>query len=145
MHVFCLDRGHTRDWQRMEKWIERKNKESLRVKAAAATAQRQCDEVRCRRRRRRLAFPLPRLPSSCPSPSPHPPTPPHRDPPGQLFSTLSHPAFLQAWSGRSILELLLALRGAAGPVPLALGARWHRHGVPFRASRALVAGNTNTF
>jgi hypothetical protein len=82
MHVFCLDRGHTRDWQRMEKWIERKNKESLRVKAAAATAQRQCDEVRCRRRR--LAFPLLRLPSSCPPPT------------GPPFSTPSHITFLQA-------------------------------------------------
>ena len=84
MHVCCLDRGHTRDRQRrMEpQRIERKNKE--RMKAAAATAQRQCDEVRCRRRR--LAFPLPRLPSSCPSPSPPTPTP--TPPP---WPTISHP------------------------------------------------------
>ena len=26
MHVCCLDRGHTRDRQRMEQWIERNNK-----------------------------------------------------------------------------------------------------------------------
>ena len=34
MHVCCLDRGRTRDGQRMEQWIERKNK--ARMKAAAA-------------------------------------------------------------------------------------------------------------